>query len=79
VAAQPDALGADAFELVRRDRARLVLRLDGVVVEGAAEAIPLEDGRLRGVWGERLWRLTLRPSVPVAQGEWRLMVRAERL
>jgi hypothetical protein len=40
------------------------------------EEVPLEDGRLQGVWGERLWRIVLRASQPLAAGRWRLTASA---
>jgi hypothetical protein len=55
--------------------APLHLAFDPEALEPTVEALPLEDPRLRGVWGERLWRLVLRSRKPVQEGRWRLEVR----
>ena len=34
------------------------------------EEIPLEDARLRGAWGERLFRILLRAENPGRTGRW---------
>ena len=46
------------------------VRLDypGQDLEASAEAIDLDDARLRAGWGPRLWRLTLRARRPAAAG-----------
>jgi hypothetical protein len=36
------------------------------------EPIALDDARLREVWGERLYRVVLRPTGEVKQGVWKL-------
>ena len=53
---------------------RAVIGFDGEALAAAVEPLPLEDGRLRGVWGERLWRVTLRAQHAVAAGLWRVTV-----
>ncbi len=76
--AEPAPIGADGVELARHAGARLLLWFDRALVAGA-EPVAVDDGRLRGVWGERVWRLTLRPRAPVTQGEWHLTFCAETL
>ncbi len=38
----------------------------------AVETIELQDARLRGAWGERLYRILLRADEPAARGMWAL-------
>lgn len=54
--------------------ARAVLAFDGEALAAAVEEWPIEDSRLQGVWGDRLWRLTLGPRQAQASGCWRLRV-----
>ncbi len=51
-----------------------VLLFDAAL-DAAVETIPLDDERLRGVWGPSLWRVTLRPREAVTAETWRLTVR----
>lgn len=47
---------------------------DGAALVASAEAIAVEDPRLRGVWGQQLWRVVLRARGPVSEETWRLAV-----
>jgi hypothetical protein len=38
------------------------------------ETIALEDDRLRGSWGERTYRIVLKPTAATAQGKWTIRV-----
>jgi hypothetical protein len=40
------------------------------------EEIPIEDARLKPVWGERVYRVILDVRAPVQEGSWRLTMRA---
>lgn len=40
----------------------------------SVEEIKVEDGRLRAVWGERLYRILLRAANPPRQGKWALRI-----
>jgi hypothetical protein len=42
----------------------------------SAEAIVLQDDRLRGIWGQRLTRITLRAENPPQRDTWTLQIRA---
>jgi len=48
--------------------ALLLFKADLVTV--AVEPIALEDGHLRQSWGEKLYRMLLRPVSPVEKGTW---------
>ena len=52
----------------------LRIHYDGEALLAAAEAIALQDPRLRSVWGDRLWRITLRARGPVRSATWRMSV-----
>jgi hypothetical protein len=41
-------------------------------LEASIEPMRLDDARLRGVWGERIYRVLLRPRRSVGKGVWRL-------
>jgi len=79
LAAEPVPAGPGRIEAARGARQRLLIGFDAEVLEMAAEAVPLEDARLRGVWGERVWRVTLRARQAVSAGAWRLTVQAGAL
>ncbi len=49
------------------------VRYDASVLKPAVEEIPIEDGRLRGTWGDRLYRILLRADRPGAAGKWTLL------
>ncbi|MNG27629.1 hypothetical protein D3C84_1127750 [compost metagenome] len=50
------------------------LHFDSGQLEAAVEPIAVADARLGAVWGERLYRLVLRPRENVRQGSWELKV-----
>jgi hypothetical protein len=54
----------------------LELSYDAEALEAAVEPLDLEDTRLQGVWGPRLWRIVLRARGPVEAGHWRLEAKA---
>ncbi len=50
---------------------------DAGVFRAAIEEIPLKDGRLRGAWGERLYRVLLTAEKPPAAASWRTRILGE--
>lgn len=56
------------------DGPRAAIRFDPAALTAVVEPLPLEDARLRGVWGHRLWRVVLRAPGEVVSGAWRLTV-----
>lgn len=38
------------------------------------EEIPIEDGRLKSAWGDRLYRILLRAGNPPLEGLWSLRI-----
>jgi hypothetical protein len=48
------------------------VRYDGEVLKPSVEEVRIEDARLSGTWGERLYRILLRASEPPARGRWTL-------
>jgi hypothetical protein len=48
--------------------------LEGPPVEPAIEEINISDARLRGVWGDRLYRVQLKAIRPSMSAEWRMTV-----
>jgi hypothetical protein len=51
---------------------QLAIRYDPQVFSATVEPIPIEDARLRPVWGERISRVVLTALSPQAQGDWTL-------
>ena len=47
---------------------------DGRALKPAVEEIRLEDARLRGAWGDRLFRILLRADGPPAKASWALRI-----
>jgi hypothetical protein len=43
---------------------------DAAVFTPSVEEIPLEDHKLRGSWGERIYRILLKAENPAARGKW---------
>jgi hypothetical protein len=56
----------------------LAVRYDPTTFAVAVEAIPIEDDRLRPVWGERIYRVVLTALTPTARGDWTLTMGAAR-
>jgi hypothetical protein len=50
------------------------IAFDGGALKPAIEEIPLTDSRLRGTWGERVWRIVLIADRPPQKGEFTLRV-----
>ena len=50
------------------------VQYDARALRPAVEEIRLEDARLRGVWGERLFRILLRADVPPPKASWTLRI-----
>jgi hypothetical protein len=71
-APQPVATGSGVLRL--GDSASV--RFDGSALQPTVEEIPLTDSRLRGTWGERVWRILLVAERPPRQGEFTLRVDA---
>jgi hypothetical protein len=53
------------------DRARIAY---DPALSASVEEIKVEDGRLRAVWGERLYRILLRAANPPRQGRWAVRI-----
>ncbi|MFC6227590.1 heparinase II/III family protein [Paenibacillus allorhizosphaerae] len=51
---------------------RLRVAFDAAQLTAASERIAVEDRRLRGVWGEHVYRVQLRPKDAVREAEWKL-------
>ncbi|MFB3880094.1 MAG: heparinase II/III family protein [Armatimonadota bacterium] len=69
---RPRAAGGSAVAL-KTESHSVRLEFDEAL-EVEVQPIRLDDARLRGVWGSRLYRLLLRPRRPVRQAVWRLRV-----
>lgn len=69
-----DALGIIHLAGTGND-AGVRIEFDAAQLTAASERIPVEDARLRGVWGDHLFRVLLRAQAPVERGTWRLQVR----
>ncbi len=50
------------------------LAYDARLLVPKIEEIPLKDARLRGVWGERLFRILLQVRHPAAERDWRFRI-----
>ncbi len=50
------------------------VRYDAAALKASIEEIPLQDGRLRATWGERLWRVLLTAERPAQKGEFKVRV-----
>jgi hypothetical protein len=66
-----------ASSVLRFETGKGILELssDGPPLAPAIEEIAIADPRLRGVWGERLYRVVMKCQQPPLQGEWRMSVR----
>ncbi|MEK7754913.1 MAG: heparinase II/III family protein [Acidobacteriota bacterium] len=50
------------------------VRFDAGALKPSIEEIPLEDSRLRGTWGERIWRILLVAERPPREGRFNLVI-----
>ncbi|MBM7786242.1 heparinase II/III domain-containing protein [Tenggerimyces flavus] len=73
----PVVLGAGALEVPTPGRT-LRLSYDGAALDVEVERIDLDDRRLRGAWGDHLWRIALVVRRPTADGGYRLEIGAGR-
>jgi hypothetical protein len=48
------------------------VRYDAAVLKPSVEEIPISDSRLRGSWGDRLYRVLLKAERPALRGKWSL-------
>jgi len=55
--------------------ARACVQYDAGKLQVEMEDIPIEDGRLRSVWGDALRRIVLRAEGPPLEDTWMLRVR----
>lgn len=74
VTAQPGRLVLTPRKLAGgRQSGSAVIQLPGGLA-ASVEAVELQDSRLRGVWGERLFRILLAAEKPAARGAWTLRI-----
>jgi len=70
---RPEAAGAGRITLVDPDAAGgprpFALFYDGRTLEPRIETIEIEDARLRGSWGDRVYRIVLTSKVPLLRGK----------
>ena len=70
---RPEALGPGRIALVPPDAAKgarpVALVYDGRVLEPKFETIDIEDSRLRGAWGDRVYRIVLISKAPLRKGK----------
>jgi hypothetical protein len=71
VAGEPRAVAPGRLRIPTA-RGALDVVYEAGVLAWEAETIPLDDPRLRRVWGDRLWRVALRAQAPVGEAVWRL-------
>ena len=57
------ALGLSSGKAVR-------VRYEHAALQASVEEVRIEDSRLRGTWGDRLYRILLRADAPPARGKW---------
>ena len=69
----PGAAGELLLESPEGGR-RTVVLFDPQVFAPKTEEIKLEDGRLRGAWGERVFRILLSAENPPRQGAWTVRI-----
>jgi len=67
----PCRVSQQAGTLQLEDRARVAC---DPALSAAVEEIKLDDPRLRGVWGERIYRILLRAANPPRQGKWSMRI-----
>lgn len=71
--AEPQVDGALAIPTPSRP---LIVEYDAAQLAVAAEVVEYDDRRLRNVWGDRLWRVTLAVRHPARTGSWTLTMHA---
>ncbi len=74
LSAAPASPGVLAFEGTDFPSGRVRLLYDARTLTPAIEEITLEDGRLRGAWGDKLRRVLLTAKKPSAQTKWLFQV-----
>jgi hypothetical protein len=60
------------------DYYRVKLEYDATALQASSECIPIEDGRLKPVWGDRVYRILFKPRQPVSQETWTMKITQER-
>ncbi|MCS7458667.1 heparinase II/III-family protein [Paenibacillus doosanensis] len=64
------------IELENEHGERLLLHYDAERLHASAEAIAVEDARMKPVWGDAVYRILLRAGEASLEGEWKLTVEA---
>ncbi|HDT13029.1 MAG TPA: hypothetical protein ENO03_01605 [Candidatus Aminicenantes bacterium] len=76
---RPETAAAGRIELHHPDAGRgaatIALTYDGRIFEPRIEAIDIEDARLRGSWGDRLYRIVLAGMAPARAGVFTVTIR----
>jgi hypothetical protein len=70
-------ISADGIRLFSRSGTEIAMEYDRKAFEAAAETIEITDGKLRGEWGDRLFRLHLRSRAPSENGSSTVVFRAD--
>jgi len=47
---------------------------DGAAFHAVTEEIAIEDGHLRGSWGDKLYRVLLKCEKPPMEADWRIRI-----
>jgi hypothetical protein len=75
---RPETAGPGRIALIHPDPAKdakpLALTYDGRTLEPRIETVELEDERLRGSWGDRIYRIVLRGRAPARVGLFKVRV-----
>ena len=69
-----DASTAGQLSLAVNSAKPVHIQFDSAVFQPSVEEVPIEDARLRGTWGDRLYRIRLRATAPPAKGKWTLRI-----
>ena len=67
-----DAATSGELALAMPSGKALHVRYDGTVFQPKVEEIRIEDARLRGTWGDRLYRILLHAGGPPVRARWNL-------
>ncbi len=67
-----DTTTAGALVLAMPSGKAVRVRYDAAVLQPKVEEIKIEDSRLRGTWGDRLYRILLRADRPPVKSKWTL-------